>query len=480
MTTAAAPLPAAGPDESSLHDILLVCAGRWRLIVAVVAAVLAVAVAWLVVAPPRYRASARILVTSNRADVSSRGQATEMVQTTRVTPEELNSQLQILQSRDLLEQALRDLGMTGTTPLTAPPNVLGPLSRFVPRSGDPASTPLYAAVSDALAHLDASVVEKSNVLEVDYADADPARARDVLTRLVQAYLDRHIAFQQHSEAEEFFTRQSEMLRQKLSASETAAAEAKLRAGSLPAQDEAVARRVNYVRVELGRVRIALAEAERRATFLESQRSQAAKSGGVATPELLALEAKRAELAARYQPESEQLAEVNAQITRLRTAVASYDAIGPPMEGRLDLMSTRADLTTLRAREEVLNQELTEYLHEADAIANGGLDAARLDRQVRLDEEAYLSYVRSAEDARLSGALEKTSLLRLRVIELAPTPLEPVGPPAALALLLALAAGLVLGVGAAVVRERLDSTVRTAADVRRYANLDVLAVVPDQA
>jgi uncharacterized protein involved in exopolysaccharide biosynthesis len=100
--------------------------------------------------------------------------------------------------------------------------------------------------------------------------------------------------------------------------------------------------------------------------------------------------------------------------------------------------------------------------------------------VRLDEEAYLSYVRSAEDARLSGALEKTSLLRLRVIELAPTPLEPVGPPAAFALLLALAAGLVLGVGAAVGRERLDSTVRTPADVRRYANLDVLAVVPDQA
>jgi uncharacterized protein involved in exopolysaccharide biosynthesis len=481
MMTPAASVPATTPDdESSLADVIRVCASRWRLIAAVTAAALALAIAWLVVAPPRYRASAKILVTSNRADVSSPRQTAEVVQTTRVTPEELNSQLQILESRDLLEQVLRELGMTGTSPLAAPSSGLGSFARFLRAKTDATTAPLYVAVSDGLAHLDASVIEKSNVLEVDFSDPDPARARNVLTHLVQAYLDRHVAFQQHSEAEEFFTTQSEMLRKKLSASEAALADAKLRAGALPDQDEAIARRVNFVKVELGRVRIARAEAERRAAYLESQRAGAGKGGGVATPELLALEAKRADLAARYQPESQQLAEVDAQITRLRTAVASYDSIGAPMEGRMDLFSTRAEIATQRAREEVLNQELAEYLHEADGLAHSGLDDQRLERQVRLDEEAYLSYVRSAEDARLSGALEKTSLLRLRVIELAPTPLEPVGPPAALALLLALAAGLVLGVGTAIARERLDSTVRTAADVRRYANLDVLAIVPDQA
>jgi len=56
--------------------------------------------------------------------------------------------------------------------------------------------------------------------------------------------------------------------------------------------------------------------------------------------------------------------------------------------------------------------------------------------VKLDEETYVSYVRSAEQSRLSNSVEHSKLLCLR-------------------------------------------TVKSSADVRRYAHLDTLAAPPDR-
>jgi capsular polysaccharide biosynthesis protein len=47
-------------------------------------------------------------------------------------------------------------------------------------------------------------------------------------------------------------------------------------------------------------------------------------------------------------------------------------------------------------------------------------------------------------------------------------------------MVALAGGLVAGFAAAVLRDRLDQSIRTAGDVRRWARLEVLAVLPERA
>jgi tyrosine-protein kinase Etk/Wzc len=99
--------------------------------------------------------------------------------------------------------------------------------------------------------------------------------------------------------------------------------------------------------------------------------------------------------------------------------------------------------------------------------------------VRLDEEAYLSYVRTAEQSRLSSALEKSKLLRLTVIEPADVPMQPVAPRKGRILAFALLGGLLVAVGVGVARDQFNSTVKSAADVRRYAGLDVLTALPER-
>jgi len=57
---------------------------------------------------------------------------------------------------------------------------------------------------------------------------------------------------------------------------------------------------------------------------------------------------------------------------------------------------------------------------------------------------------------------------------------PISPRPGQLFLMGIAGGLVLGLAAGFARDYLDTTVKTAADVRRFANLDVLTVLPERA
>src|SRR5262249_10113958 len=71
---------------------------------------------------------------------------------------------------------------------------------------------------------------------------------------------------------------------------------------------------------------------------------------------------------------------------------------------------------LKGREEALERERAPYQSEPEFIDARTPDLPRLERQAKLDEEAYLSYVRTAEESRVSNALEQSKLLRLRIID----------------------------------------------------------------
>jgi len=48
------------------------------------------------------------------------------------------------------------------------------------------------------------------------------------------------------------------------------------------------------------------------------------------------------------------------------------------------------------------------------------------------------------------------------------------------LLMGVVGGLALGVALAMIRDRFDTTLKTAADVRRYGQVEVLTVLPERA
>ena len=116
----------------------------------------------------------------------------------------------------------------------------------------------------------------------------------------------------------------------------------------------------------------------------------------------------------------------------------------------------------------------EYKQQAEFLDSQSFDLARLERQVKLDEETYLSYVRSAEQSRLSNALEQSKLLRLRDHRAERRCRSSRSRPSkGRILFFALLGGLLLSLGLGLARDHFDTTLKSSADVRRYANLETL-------
>jgi uncharacterized protein involved in exopolysaccharide biosynthesis len=494
------PLPIAEPPETTLvRDVLMVIVRRRRIVLAIYAGVLLTAVAGIFILTPQYRASAKVLITTNRADISTSSErATELVRN-GVNQAELNSQIEIIRSRDLIEEALSHLGVEAKEPTPPPVGITGlawtisnapkQLARRLYRSMHNLkdigpSSPLYWQVTDILSRLETNAVKESNVIEVALTSPDPIWARNFVNALTSAYVDRHAQMGGSTQAEDFFTKQSELLRQKLTDSEAALHQLREKAGVLAGQQAEVHQRLNEFNAELSRAKIARAEQEQRVAFLEGVQTRARRSGAVASPQLLELEAKRAELIGRYREDSEKVQDLDKQIRALRTAIAAYDSVASPEEAHAssaatDLTAARAALAAVKGKEEALAHEADQFRKQAELLDAQDFDLVRLERQGKLDEEAYLSYVRSAEEFRLSTALEQSKLLRLRIVELASLPMEPVSPKAGRILFFAIFGGLAASLGAAFVRDHFDTTVKTASDVRRHSNLDVLAVLPDR-
>jgi uncharacterized protein involved in exopolysaccharide biosynthesis len=284
-----------------------------------------------------------------------------------------------------------------------------------------------------------------------------------------------------SEAEGFFNAQSDILRTKLGESEAALKGVRARLGGLAGRDAEVTAEVNRLSSELSQTVVERGEQQERVAYFERVKASGG-DGRIATPELLQLEAQRAQLVGHYRPDSERMRDIDEQIARLRVAIRGYDTVVSTTGGTStggNLIEARARLAALRGREEALTQQLETYRRQMELLKTDAFELTRLERQVKLDEEAYLSYVRAAEQSRLSNAIEQSKMLRLTIVEPAVVPMEPVGPRRSGILLFGVAGGLVLALGLAVARDRLDPTVRTANEARQCVPLEVLTMVPDR-
>ena len=483
--------------SASLVDTLLVIVRQRRIILSVYAGVVATAVAGIFLLPPQYRAAAKVLLTSNRAQISTSAERpTELVRTS-VGDAELNSQLEVLRSRDLVEKVLLDMGVLNETGEQQGGSLLGaavraPVTllsaayrRFHGLEDVKASSPHSQLIADVQKGIEVAAVRNSNVIEVAYWGLDPTWTTEFANRLTNTYVERHSQMQRATEAEDFFTKQSELLRQKLTQSEAALRDLREKAGALAGQQADVHDRLNEFSAELARTKIARAEQEERVAYLERTQVADRHAGRVATPEILQLEAKRAELIGRYRADSERVRALDEELQTLRSAVSSYETMAGGKEAgaqasSVDLPGARANLAALKGKEEALAHEREVYRGQTELLEAQTFDLARLERQVKLDEEAYLSYVRTAEESRLSNALEQTKMLRLTIVEPATIPLEAMSPKKGRILAFALIGGLALSIGVGFAREYFDTTLKTAAEVRRHANLEVLAVLPERA
>jgi uncharacterized protein involved in exopolysaccharide biosynthesis len=465
--------------------------------------------------PPVYRSTSKILVQDNRAQLlvspglqeNTSNQPT--VVSTPVSEQDLNSEVELLTSQFLVEQTLND--MPGTAPQRDFLHTIIDLTRSVvslPATGYDALhhvRPLTAQEQMAakLAEkLSASVIKRSNIIEVSFKSDDAGFSQLFLTHLIDRYLELHALVSHDPKAERFFRNQAALLEARLRASEQALQAMQMQTGisDLAGQKAALVAQLSSFEAEQRKAAAQEAATREQIASLESQLKttpqRLTKEARVVQnlalqqikPQVLQLEAERAELLSRYRPDSARIREIDAKLAAAKailnrenhTEVQETTTDLNPVWVSLDsqLSEARGNAASLAASEAALAGHVEKYRRELDALTRSGLMVERQQRQVDADKEAYLSYLRKGEEARAAEALNQSKILNVSVAQPPDLPLRPVFPNVILNLVAGVFLALGFGLAAAYAEEHFDPKLYTTHAIREVSGLSAVATLSD--
>jgi uncharacterized protein involved in exopolysaccharide biosynthesis len=457
---------------------------QWRFI-GTFCLVVAMAVAAVLVIKPAYRSEALLLVKFNGRTTSTDAVAGAAIQAQASERREvMNSQAQILQSRDLLREVVGGVGVARIYP-----NLVEDASE-----GDPIEDKATERLGRDLA---IEPTKESNIMQVSVMNRDPQVAAEVLKDVVARFRAR--------QAEVFLNPQSTFLREQLDeargqlATSQAAVEAFKSESGISSLDEErtlLLRLRAEVRNNLAQLGARRSEAESRTKMLtdslkrlpatiqlsdENDRFQAIDD---ARGRLTELRAREAEMATNYRDDSVALRSLRTQIQfaekdlaeRSKESLARVRTGPNPVQQQVqaDLYRAGAEAAAASAAIAPLERQIAEVeARLASLDANQGkLQDLMLQQQV--DEESFRSILQRSEDARASEALQRQQVTSVVVVQQPTVPSKPAKPRVLIILALGIMAGTAIAFVVCLIRELADQTFSLPEQVTGVLKLPVLA------
>src|SRR5271167_3551509 len=199
------PVQERGTFSFSLRDLVAVGFRHKRIAMLCFFGFLLGSVLAAVFQPAQYRATTKFLVDRERQDpVVSPEQNAPMVMRNEVSEEELNSEIELLQSEDVLRQVVVSCGLDQRKSLSE--YVFGLMS---PEKRIAKAT---ARLQDAL---QIEAMKKSDLISVTYTSQDPQLASRVLRTLGDAYIQQHVAVHTPPGQVQFFDVETDRYRKEL-------------------------------------------------------------------------------------------------------------------------------------------------------------------------------------------------------------------------------------------------------------------------
>jgi succinoglycan biosynthesis transport protein ExoP len=479
---------------------------RRRRIIATVFAVGAASVVLLaILESPTYRATATLMLTSARATIAVSPDANERPRVDPVTEADIGSEVAMLSSTNLLREVLAPHRDRLRADAAEERSMLGDLLRLPRTLVTSGRSPSGASELDAWAedverHLNIAGVGRSNLIEVTYDTTDPQWAAQLVNELVAHHLERHVRLNQQTSTQQFFESQRVLLAAKLRDAEGALRDFYQReridatSTALPVLRD----RVSKLSAALADAETELAEATAEGNFLSRALAALPKDGpaqtaiGSAAPtsgvalikaRLVELQLQRSQMLAQFAPTSIKVTDVDRQIAEAKQLLeqekrAGGGSVDPTYQAvETNLTQTRARAAALDARVGALRTQLESNRGDLARLGSVASEQERLEQDVSAAKEALSTYLKKAEEARFSNALDESRIVNVSVIEPAVPPETPVPSKRPITIALGLLVSLGAAVGMGFLRDRLDPTVKSAAEVERVTGLPVLAELP---
>lgn len=411
-----------------------------------------------------------------------------------VTDEQINAEVELLQSPDLLQEVVIANGLQDIEKKSW-------VSRIEPKKDDAWYT--AKATYHLGKKLKIDVVSKTNMIEVSYKASDPQLAYGVVQKLASAYLAKHLAVHRPQGSYSLFASETEKYRQALADSESRLVDFGKTSGvAAPDLEKSeMAQEVVNAVGALHNAEQAIAADKNRIADIETRMKGAPdriSTQQVTAPaqtllqtlqaDLLTSELKKTLLLLKYDPSYPLVVEAQREVDQTEAAIADatkqqfvsqstdHDPTYELM--REDAAKTKADLAAQQAVAVALNHSIQDMQQQMVNLDGTATTQADLIREVKANEGNYLLYLSKREQERISDALDQKVIGNVAI---AVPPVLPILP--AISPVLVMVIGIVLSgflaAGATCVAEYLNPSLRTPSEVLEVLRIPVLAAVPKQ-
>lgn len=481
----------------TLRDLLAVIFRHRRLVVGTFLGVALIAALSTVLLPPQYEAHMQILVKHERVDpvITSDPNTVPQYNSQAVTEQDLNTEVELIKSRDLLVGVVTACGLQKSAPS---------FWNFLrPNNDEGKDLRIAAAVRKLADDLRVEPIKNSSVIDVTYKSSDAALSSHVLTLLAGDYLVKHLKVRRLSGAYDFFAQQADQYRNTLATDEKQLADYSREQGpgavSPEIQKQLLLQKASDFEASLWQARTSVAQTQERIRALEKQlaavpRRVTTEDRASDNPQLLAnlkssvatLELKRTELLEKYDPSDRLVKQVETQITQARAAIAAQQ--NAPLKAKAtdrnptyqwldqELAKARADLSTYQAQAEATRRVVGLYRNNAVSLDQKDIAHQDLVRDAKVAETNYLLYLKKAEEAHISNALDNKRFDNVAIAEAATVPAFPVRS-RGLFLIVGILMAVLMSLGSAFVSDYFDSSFRTVDELAAFLNTPVLAAFP---
>jgi uncharacterized protein involved in exopolysaccharide biosynthesis len=482
------------------RELASVCFRHRRLIVLTFCPIFIVSLAYVLLRSRKYDAETEILVKRERADpVVTPDRNASPLLITDVSETDLNSEVELLRSRDLLQKVVVECKLDRQPPHSLTEGVTHTLANLFPKLGD-SELAVPRAVRALEKHLTVQAVRKSNLIKVTYDSPDPHLAANVVGTLTSVYLEKHLEVHRPPGTFRFFQQEAARYWDGLQAAERQLASLNQNQNTVSAQAEKAADQAKLADFEamLHQTRIGLAARDGELHALAGQmastptrRTTQVKTNSLLLQQLkstlLTLELKRTEMNEKYSTSYIPLRNLESEIEQTKAAIAN-EQNGPLHDDTTDQNSTyqwmsderakaRTDLESLQRQEAATEQQIHAYRSELLALDRKDLAQQDLARALKVQESNFLLYQNKREEARISDALDQKHIANVSVAEAATTPALPSDLSPLMVLFLGLALASSASLGAAFGVEHFNLALRNPDDVRAVLDLPVLASFP---
>ena len=481
--SAAAPTVYVEPEGDLNHLLNALFRRRW-LIGGIVSGCLAVAIAVILLATPRYSAEVRILL-ERRADAFSSALESAMPGIA-LDATALNSQVEVLRSRTLTREVVEQLqlGMDPEfNPALRPPGLLRRVKQAFQASAAPLAPAIDAAVIDTVQRrLNVRPIEGSEVIALRFSSQDPTKA----AAIASAYYDQYLAQQLESKRQTtartsaWLDESVTELGKKVAVAEQAVEDFRRQSGIIESGGQTLtAQEISGLNDQILLARSATGQAEARLaqvrTLVRSGADAITASEVLDSPLIQRLREQEAELARRRAemasdlgPEHPRMAQLEAEakdlqakiktevdkvVQRLQNEVRIARAQEESLSGQLDQLKTRTS--------ENNEQQIQMRALEREAEANRNLLATLLARYTETGAQA-------------NGALQQPDA---SIVSAAEAPTEPSFPNVPVILGLVTIGSLLLAGAVVLLLEMRDRSFHSGDDIERVLGIPSLGLVP---